>query len=142
MSTYRVSWEINFGLASRVVRDAPFDIWGGGGARVFVACKLFFYLRWKTSFFLAINVRQFFFYVPSKKFFVICFPYYVDYVTIWCFFWSTYFSSISTTNFFFLPTFPTNFFFLIFVAKNYFFQFYSSPPPPPPQISNGASLSK
>ena len=24
---------------------------GGGGARIFVACKFFFYLRWKTSYF-------------------------------------------------------------------------------------------
>ena len=45
-----------------MLRDAPLDIWGGGGARVFVACKLFFLpKRKKQSFFLAINVRQFFF---------------------------------------------------------------------------------
>ena len=42
---------------------------GGGGARVFVACKLFFYLRWKTSFFLAINVRQFIFLCFVEEFF-------------------------------------------------------------------------
>ena len=63
----------------------------------------------------------------------------IMYVTILCFFWSTHFSSISTTNFFVLPTFSTNFFFLIFVATNYFFQYFSRPPPRP-QISNGASL--
>ena len=81
-------------------------------ARVFVACKLFFYLREKTIFYLAINVRQFFFYVLSRKFFVVCFPYYVGY-HFGVFFWSTYFSSISTTNFFFCPHFQqtTNFFF-------------------------------
>ena len=44
----------------KLFRDAPLDIWGG--PRVFVASKLFFYLREKTFFFLgAINVRQFFF---------------------------------------------------------------------------------
>ena len=48
-------------------RDAPLDIWGE--ARVFVACKLFFTSERKQSSFLAINVRQFFFYVPSKNFF-------------------------------------------------------------------------
>ena len=37
-----------------------------GGPRIFVACKLFFYLREKTIFFLAINVRQFFVNVLSK----------------------------------------------------------------------------
>ena len=58
------------------------------------------------------------------------------YGTIWCFFWSTSFSSIST-NFFFLPTFSTNFFFLTFVATNYLFLFFLGSPP---QISNGASL--
>ena len=71
-----------------------------------------------------------FFYVSSKIFLSYAFP--IMYV--WCFFWSTYFSSISTTNFFFLPTFSTNFFFLTLVATNYFFQFYSRPPPPPPDI--------
>ena len=66
-----------------------------------------------------------------RNFLSYAFP--IMYVTIWCFFWSTYFSSISTTNFFSAH---------IFVATNYFFQFYSSPrrPPPRPQISNGASL--
>ena len=61
------------------LRDAPFDIWGGGGARVFVACNFFFTSGGKQVFFLAINVRQFFFYVMSKNFFVVCFPYYVRY---------------------------------------------------------------
>ena len=53
---------------------------GGGGPRVFVACKFFFLPpRKKQSFFFAINVRQFFFYVSSKNFFVVCFPYHVGY---------------------------------------------------------------
>ena len=40
----------------------PIDTVGGGGLE-----------------FLAINVRQFFFYVMSKNVFVVCFPYYVRY---------------------------------------------------------------
>ena len=39
-----------------ILRDAPFDIWGGGLEFLLLA-NFFFYLRWKTSFFLAINVR-------------------------------------------------------------------------------------
>ena len=73
---------------------------GGGGARVFVACKLFFFTSGgKQAFFLAINVQHFLSYA---------FP--IMYVTIWCFFWSAYFSSISRTNFFFCPHFQQTFF--------------------------------
>ena len=111
---------------------------GGGGARVFVACKLFFLPPRENNlfFFLAINVRKFVFYVSSKNFFVVRFPYYVRYHLVF------FLVNILFINFdnklFFLPTFSTNFFFLTFVATNYFFQFFSRPPP---QISNGASLS-
>ena len=100
---------------------------GGGGPRVFVACKLFFYLRWKTSFFLAINVRQFFFMLCRRFLLLYAFP--IMYVTIWCFFWSTYFSSISSTNFFFLLTFSTNFFFWLLWRQTIFFNFNLPPPP-------------
>ena len=55
-------------LWSVFLRDAPLDIWGGG-ARVFVPCKLFFYLREKTIFFLVINVRQFFFLCSVEEIF-------------------------------------------------------------------------
>ena len=110
---------------------------GGGGARVFVACKLFFYLREKTISFLAINVSQFFFYVSSMNFFVVCFPYYVRYHLV--FFLVNIFLINFNNKLFFLPTFSTNFFVLTFVATNYFFQFFSKPPPPL-QISNVASL--
>ena len=61
------------------------------------------------------------------------------YVTIWCFFWSTYFSSISTTNIFFGPHFQQTFFFWL-LWRQIFFSILIYPPPP--QISNGASLSK
>ena len=105
------------------VRDTSLDTWAG--ARVFVSCKLFFYLREKTIFFLAKNVRQFFFYVSSKKwnifFFSYAFP--IMYVTIRWFFWSIYFSSISTKNLFILPT--------------YFLNIFSTPPS---QILKNASL--
>ena len=119
-------------LRTAIVRDAPFDIWGGGGLE-FLLLANFFYHREKTIFFLAINVRQFFFNVS-----LYAFP--IMYVTIWCLFWWTYFSSISTTNFFFLPTFLTNFFFMTFVATNYLFQFFLAPPPPRYQMVHPLAL--
>ena len=123
---------------------------GGGGARVFVACKLFFLPpRENNLFFLAINVEQFFFNVLSKIFFVVCFPYYVDKKLFFSahIFNKLFFLTFVATNYFFKKLFFSahifnKLFFLTFVATNYFFQFFPRPlPPPPPQISNGASLS-
>ena len=42
------------------VRDAPLDIWGGGGLRVFVACKLFFTSKRKQYFFWRSTSDNFF----------------------------------------------------------------------------------
>ena len=117
------------------LRDAPFDIWGGGGARVFVACKLFFLPPVENKFFfLAINVRQFFF--RPRIFLSYVFP--IMYVTIWCFFGQHIFHQFRQQTFFSVHIF-NKLFFLIFVATNYFFNFILAPPPPP-QISNGAFL--
>ena len=96
-------------LTLLLARDAPLDIGRGGGPRVFVACKLFFYLREKTIFFFCDQRPTIFFMFRRRNFLSYALP--IMYVTIWCFFWSTYFSSISTTSFFFLHTFSTNFFF-------------------------------
>ena len=93
---------------------------GGGGPRVFVACKLFFHLREKTIFFFGDQRPTILFFMFRRRNFL-SYASPIMYVTIWCFFWSTYFSSISTTNFFFCPHFQ-QFFFLTFVATNYFFQ--------------------
>ena len=90
------------------------------------------------TFFFTSDRKQVFFWRSTSDnfFFMFCRRVFLSYaspimcVTIWCFSWSTYFSSISTTNFFFLPTFSTNFFFLTFVTTNNFFQFFSRPPPP------------
>ena len=90
------------------LRDAPF---GGGGARVFVVCKLFSYLRWKTSFFLRSTPDNFFFYVISNNFFVVCFPYYVRYHLVFF-----------LVNIFFI-NFDNNFFFSDFCGDKQFFQF-------------------
>ena len=98
------------------LRDAPLDIWAGGGARVFVACKLFENLREKTFFWRSTFRR--------RNFLAYAFP--IMYVTTWCFFWSTYFSSISTTNFFFLPTFSM-------WRQTIIFNFFLGSPPPPPR---------
>ena len=106
------------------IRDAPLDIWGGGGARVFVACKLFFYLWEKIIFlFWAINVRQF-----------VAFP--VRYHLVF-FLGNIYFINFENKLFFSSHIF-NKLFFLTFVATNFFFQFFSRIPTP--QISNGASL--
>ena len=102
------------------IRDAPFDIWGGGGLE-FLLLANFFLPPVENKLFLAINVRQLFFMLCWRNVLSYAFP--IMYITIWCFFWSTYFLSISTANFFLLLTFSTNFFFLTFVATNYFFQF-------------------
>ena len=104
-------------------RDAPLDIWGGGGARVCVACKLFFYLREKKIFFFGEQRPTIFFLCFVEEFFF----YYVGYRLVF-FLVNIFFIPISTTNFFFLPTFSTNFFFLTLVATNYFFLFFYPPP--------------
>ena len=103
----------------RRFRDAPFDIWGGE-LRVFVACKLFF-----TS-----GGEQAFFWRSTTDNFFLCFveEIFCHMLSLLCtlpfgvFFWSTYFSSISTTNFFSAHIF-NKLFFLTFVATNYFFHF-------------------
>ena len=110
------------------VRDAPLDIWGGGvgGARVFI----FFHLSEKIIFFLAIDVRQFFFMFRRRNeiyFLLFAFP--IMYVNIWWLFWSTYFSSISTTNFFFCHIFNKKIF-SDFCGDKLFISFFSRPPPP------------
>ena len=112
----------SFIMLYKYVRDVPLDIWGGGG--VFVACKLFFYLREKTFFFWRSTCYNFFLCFVEE---ICCrmLPL-IMYVTIWCFFWSTYFSSISTKNFFFCPHFQQTFF-SDFCGDKLFF---SSPPPP------------
>ena len=119
-------------MADRI-RDAPLDIWGGGLEFLLLA-NFFFYLRWKTSFFFGDQRPTiFFFYVLSKKFLSYAFP--IMYVSIWCFFWSTYFSSISTTNFFFCSHFQQKKKILTFVATSFFLIFnFNLPPPPPPDI--------
>ena len=104
----------------------------GGGARFF-----FFYLRWKTSFFWRSTPDNFFFMFHWRIFLSYASP--IMYVTVWCFLWSTYFSSISTTYFFFCPHFQQTFFFWLLWRQTIFFNFNLAPPPPP-QISNGASL--
>ena len=64
------------------VRDAPFDIWRGRGARVYVGCKLFFtsvrifffFWRWTSdNFFLNFRWRT------EIYIFVVCLPYYARY---------------------------------------------------------------
>ena len=102
------------------VRDAPFDIWGEG-ARVFVACKLFFLPLVENKFFFGDQRPTFFFYVMSK-FFVVCFPYFVRYHLVF-FSGQHIFHQFRQQTFFSAPIFNKLFFLLTFVATNYFFQF-------------------
>ena len=83
---------------------------GGGGLEFLLLANFFFYLREKTIFFFGDQRPTIFFYVTSKIFFCRILSL-IMYITIWCFFWSTYFSSISITNFFFCPYFQQTFFF-------------------------------
>ena len=106
-------------------RDAPLDIWGwgGGGARVFVACKLFFTCERKQSF-LWRSTSDYFFLCFVKEIFcrmlsLLCtLPFSV-------FSGQHIFHQFRQQTSFFLPTFSTNFFFLTFLATT---------PPPPPDI--------
>ena len=81
---------------------------GGGGARVFVACNFFFYLREKTNFFFGDQRPTIFFYVPSKKVFVVCFPYYVS---LGVFSGQHIFHQFRKQTFFFCPHFQQTIFF-------------------------------
>ena len=116
-----------------MLRDAPLHIWRGGLEFLLLANFFFTYER-KQSFFLAINVRQFFFMFRRRHFLSYAFP--IMYVTIWCFVWSTYFSSILPTNFFSAHIFKKLFFSDFCGDKLFFFNFFLAPP----QISNSASL--
>ena len=98
---------------------------GGGWLGFLLLANFFFYLREKTIFFLAINVRQFYFYDSSKNFFVVCFSYYVRYHLV--FFLVNIFYSNFDNKLFFSAHIFNKLFFLPFVATNYFFL---APPPP------------
>ena len=82
----------------------------------------------ENNLFLAIKSDNYFLW---KKFFVVCFPYYVCYHLM--FFFGQHIFHQFQQQTFFCPHFQQTFFFT-FVATNYFFL-----APPPPQISNGAS---
>ena len=107
---------------------APLDIWGGGGGtRVFVACKLFFYLREKTIFFFGYQRPPIFLYVSAKKCFVVCSPYYVCY-HLGFFSGQHIFHQFRQQTFFSALIF--HILFSTFVATNSFFNFFLAPPPP------------
>ena len=118
-----------------LIRDAPFDIWGGG-ARVFVACKLFFLPPREKSFFWRSTSDNFFIYVSSKKIFVVCFPYYVRYHLVF-FLVNIFFINFDNKLFFSAHIF-NKLFFSDFCGDKLFISILMSPPPP--QISNSASL--
>ena len=102
------------------IRDAPLDIFGGAGSLEFLLlANFFFYLQEKIIYFFGDQRSTIFFFMFRRRNFLsYAFP--IMYVTIWCFFWSTDFSSISTTNFFFLPTF----FFWLLKRQTFFSIFF------------------
>ena len=97
----------NLFLADQItLRDAPFDIWGGG--LEFLLLANLFLPPVENKLIFGDQRPTIFLYVSSKTNLSYAFP--IMYVTIWVFFWSTYFSSISTTNFFLCPHFQQTFF--------------------------------
>ena len=125
-------------LPGAVIRDAPLDIWGGGGGLEFLLlATFFFYLREKTIFFLAINVRQFF----------LCFveEFFCRMLSLLCrlpfgvFSGQHNFHKFRQQTFFSAHIFNKLSFF-DFRGDKLFFSFFFYATPPPPQISNGASL--
>ena len=106
---------------------------GGGEARVFVACKLFFTSERKQFFFWRLRSDNFFLCfveeICCRMFSLLC-------TLPFCVFSGQHiFYQFRKQTSFFCPHFQQTFF-LIFVATNYFFQFFSSltPPPPTPDI--------
>ena len=100
---------------------------GGGGARVFVACKFFFYRSEITIFFWAINVRQCF--VEEMKYLFFC-----RMLSLLC--TSTFgglsgqhiFHQFRQQTFFFCPHF-NKLFFPDLRGDKYLFHFFLPPPP-------------
>ena len=108
-------------ITQYLIRDAPLDIWGGGGSLKFLLlANFFFYLREKTIFFLTINVRQFLFLcfveeIFCRKLFLLCrLPFDV--------FSGQHIFHKFRQQFFFSAHIFNKLFFLTFVATNYFFQ--------------------
>ena len=101
-----------------------------GGARVFVACKLFFLPPRENNLFFGDQRPTIFFYVSSKTFFVVCFLYYVRYHLVF-FLVNIFFINFDNTLFF-CPHFKRTFF-SDFCGDKLFFSIFSSPPPPPPR---------
>ena len=101
---------------------------GGGGGKSFGCLQTFFFTsERKQSFFLVINVRQFFFLCFVEEIFcrrlsLLC------RVPFSVFSGQHIFHKFRQQVFFSAHIF-NKLFFLTFVATNYFFQFYSSPPP-------------
>ena len=93
----------------------------GGGARVFVACKLFFYLREKTIFFWAINVRQFVFMFRRMLSLLCTLPFGV-------FSGQHIFHQFQQQTFFSVHIF-NKLFFLLLWRQTIYFNFFLAPPP-------------
>ena len=108
---------------------------GGGLVFVFVACKLFFLPPVQNKFFFGDQRPTIFFYIMSKKFFEVCFPYYVRYHLVF-FLVNIFFINFDNKLFFSAHIFSKLFFWFLW-RQTIFLNFNLAPPP---QLSNGASL--
>ena len=117
------------------VRDAPLDIWGGGELEFLLLANFFFLPKRENNLFFGDRRPTIFFlcFVEEMKYIFLLYAFPIMYVNIWCFFWSTYFSSISTTNVFFRHIF-NKLFFSDFCGDKLYILIFSSPPPPRYQI--------
>ena len=119
------------------MRDALFDIWGGGGLEFLLLANFFFTSERKQSFFFGDQRPTIFFLCFVEEFFCrmlsllrLCtLPFGFFLVNI-------FFINFDNKLLLFSHIF-NKLFFQNFVAINYFFYFFLAPPP---QISNGASL--
>ena len=108
----------------RSIRDAPFDIWGGGVEFLLLA-NFFFTSERKQSFFGDQRSTIFLLCFVEEIFLSYAFP--IMYVTIWCFFLVNILFINFDSKLFFCPHFQQTFF-SDFCGDKLFFQFFSSPP--------------
>ena len=99
----------------------------GGGVEFLLLANFFLPPR-ENNLFFGNQCPTIFFYVLSKNFFVVCFPYYVGNHI----FSGQHIFHKFQTIFFFCPHFQQTFFFWLSWRQTIFFNFFLAPPPPPP----------
>ena len=103
-------------------------IWYLGGRACFCCLQTFFFTSGGKQVFFWRSTSDNFFYIMSKKFFQVCFPYYVRYHLV--FFLVNIFFINLDNKLFFLLTFSASFFFWFLWRQTIFFNFNLAPLPP------------